>query len=91
MLAESPERIDNEYLSQFPEFIQFRERSDLPGKPVSSDAPEINATSVATQTPDELLRRTIKAALWIWIFWAFVCIGILGGYVHLYFPLDQAR
>ncbi len=60
VLAESPERIDNEYLSQCPEFLQFRERSHPPGKPVSSDASEITATSVETQTPDELLRSTVK-------------------------------
>lgn len=60
VLAETPASIDNEYLSQFPEFIQFRERSHLAGKPVSSDPTEITATSVATQTPDELLRSTVK-------------------------------
>jgi restriction system protein len=60
VLAESPVRIDNEYLSQFAEFIQFRERSWVPGKPVSSDAPEIPVTPVPTQTPDELLRTTAK-------------------------------
>ena len=60
VLAETPASIDNEYLSQFPEFNQFRERSRLPTKPVSSDAPTITATSLATQTPDELLRSTVK-------------------------------
>ena len=59
-LTDTPVRIDNEYLSQFPEFIQFRERSHPPGKPVSSDASELTATSVETQTPDELLRSTVK-------------------------------
>jgi restriction system protein len=60
VFAETPARIDSEYLSQFPEFIQFRERSHPPGKPVSSDASEVTATSVDTQTPDELLRSTVK-------------------------------
>lgn len=60
VLAQPPARIDNEYLSQFAEFIQFRERSHLPQKPASSDSPEIAATSVAAQTPDELLRTTIR-------------------------------
>jgi restriction system protein len=60
VLAESPERIDNEYLSRFPEFIQFRERSRLPVKPLSSDVPEISEAPVQTQTPDELLRSTVK-------------------------------
>src|SRR6266853_5246605 len=35
MLAQGPSRIDNEYLSQFTEFIQFRERNRVPGTPVS--------------------------------------------------------
>ena len=60
VLTDTPARIDNEYLSQFPEFIQFRERGHPPGKPVSSDASELTATSVETQTPDELLRSTVK-------------------------------
>ena len=33
VLAESPLRIDNEYLSQFAEFIRFRERGRVPEKP----------------------------------------------------------
>ena len=60
VLAESPLRIDNEYLSQFAEFMQFRERSRVPEKQVSSDAAEIPVTPVQTQTPDELLRNTVK-------------------------------
>src|SRR5690242_1867586 len=35
VLAQGPSRIDNEYLSQFTEFIQFRERNRVPGIPVS--------------------------------------------------------
>ena len=60
MLAEHPTRIDNEYLSQFAEFIQFRERSRVFGTPVSSNEAEIRVAPVQTQTPDELLRSTIK-------------------------------
>ena len=60
MLAEGPARIDNEYLSQFTEFIQFRERNHVPGTPVSPNAAEIPVTLVQTQTPDELLRNTVK-------------------------------
>jgi restriction system protein len=60
VLAESPLRIDNEYLSQFAEFIQFRERSRVPGKLVSPQGAEIPVTPVQTQTPDELLRSTVK-------------------------------
>jgi restriction system protein len=60
VLAENPLRIDNEYLSQFAEFTQFRERSRVAGKPKSSQAAEIPVTPVQTQTPDELLRSTVK-------------------------------
>jgi restriction system protein len=60
VLAESPARIDNENLSQFAEFVRFRERSRVPGKPVSSDTREVPVTPVQTQTPDELLRTTVK-------------------------------
>jgi len=60
VLAEGPARIDNEYLSQFAEFIQFRERRRMPGTPVSSTANEIPVAPVQTQTPDELLRSTVK-------------------------------
>jgi len=60
MLAQGPSRIDNEYLSQFTEFIQFRERNRVPGTPVSPNAAEITVAPVQTQTPDELLRSTVK-------------------------------
>jgi restriction system protein len=59
VLAEGPARIDNEYLSQFAEFIQFRERRRMPGTPVSSTAAEIPVAPVQTQ--NELLRSsTVK-------------------------------
>lgn len=60
ILVEAPTRIDIEYLSQFAEFIQFRERRRLPGTPVSANAPEISVAPEQTQTPDELLRSTVK-------------------------------
>jgi len=60
VLAQGPSRIDNEYLSQFTEFIQFRERNRVPGTPVSPSAAEIPVAPVQTQTPDELLRNTVK-------------------------------
>jgi restriction system protein len=60
VLAQGPSRIDNEYLSQFTEFIQFRERNRVPGTPVSPNAAEIPVAPVQTQTPDELLRNTVK-------------------------------
>jgi len=60
VLAEGPSRIDNEYLSQFAEFIQFRERNRLPGTPASANTVEAPAPPALTQTPDELLRSTVK-------------------------------
>ena len=60
VFAETPARIESEYLSQFPEFIQFRERSRVPEKPASTDTSEVPVTPVQTQTPDELLRTTVK-------------------------------
>jgi restriction system protein len=60
VLAEGPARIDNEHLSQFAEFIQFRERRRIPGTSVSSTAAEIPVAPMQTQTPDELLRSTVK-------------------------------
>ena len=60
VLVEGPARIDNEYLSQFAEFIQFRERRRMPGTPSTSTASEIPVAPVQTQTPDELLRSTVK-------------------------------
>jgi restriction system protein len=60
VLVEGRARIDNEYLSQFAEFIQFRERRRMPGTPLTSTASEIPVAPVQTQTPDELLRSTVK-------------------------------
>jgi restriction system protein len=60
VLAPNPARIDNEYLSRFPELTQFLDRSRDPEKSVASVAPEIPVTPVQTQTPDEVLRSTVK-------------------------------
>jgi restriction system protein len=60
VLAESPPCIDNEYLSQFAELIQFRERSRVSEKPVSPHAADIPVAPLQAQTPDELLRNTVK-------------------------------
>jgi restriction system protein len=60
-LANGLFRLDNTYLSQFPEFIAFRARTREPGS--SEAAPEITTTvlpSETSQTPDEVLRTTIK-------------------------------
>src|SRR6266446_2278503 len=61
MLAQGPSRIDNEYLSQFAEFIQFRERNRVPGTPVPPNAAEIPVAPVQTQTPDETSAQYSKS------------------------------
>lgn len=53
-------RIDNEYLSQFAEFAHFRERGRIADTPPSGSAVEIATTPAQTQTPDELLRSTVR-------------------------------
>ncbi len=60
VLAEGPSRIDIEYLSQFPEFIKFRERGRVPDIAKSAEGSEALATPTSVQTPDELLRTTVK-------------------------------
>lgn len=63
-LAEHPQKIDNNYLMQFEEFIEFRQRSLG-----SKDKDEAGGTSTALpddQTPDEIMRaahRNIDGAL----------------------------
>jgi len=59
-LAEGPRRIDVEYLSQFPEFVQFKERGRVPGTEASTNASETPRVTVQSETPDELLRSTVK-------------------------------
>jgi len=65
-LTKQPSRIDNEYLLQFPEFLEFRTRAREPEVRTPADEAPPNApvlTTVAsaeTQTPDELLRTTVK-------------------------------
>ncbi len=66
VIAKRPSKIDNEYLAQFPEFIQFRERSRSAEAPLPVSAAEATVTQTLSQTPDELLRSTvmqIEAAL----------------------------
>src|SRR5258708_35906170 len=59
-LAEAPQRIDVEYLSQFAEFVQFKERGKLPGTEASTSAGETPPLPLQSETPDELLRSTVK-------------------------------
>ena len=64
VLSEGPSRIDSEYLSKFPEFILFLGRS-RGQRPSSIEQPsEVKQKPVEPvrqlQTPDELLRSTVK-------------------------------
>ena len=59
-LAERPPRIDVEYLSQFAEFLQFKERGRLPGTEASASGGETPPVPLQSETPDELLRSTVK-------------------------------
>jgi restriction system protein len=59
-LAQGPPRIDNEYLSQFAEFIQFRERGRVPGGAESTYAVDAPKVPLPPETPDELLRSTVR-------------------------------
>lgn len=53
-LRAGPARIDNTYLSQFPEFIEFRARSRSDGEGTQPTASPLAAVS---ETPDELMRK----------------------------------
>jgi restriction system protein len=66
-LSEGLTRIDNDYLSKFPEFIQFlgRSRGQKPLPPQANEPPpEFGGgpaeAIVQPQTPDELLRATVN-------------------------------
>jgi restriction system protein len=62
VLAASPERIDNRFLSRFEEFRQFSDRSAQP----TDDEVVAEPADAAEQTPDEIMRaahRRIEAAL----------------------------
>jgi restriction system protein len=59
-LAERPARIDDEYLSRFAEFVQFKERGRVPGTEASMSLGETAPAPVQSETPDELLRSTVK-------------------------------
>lgn len=52
VLAQKPERINREFLEQFPEFVEFQNRSNLDLK---SD--ETAATVIEKQTPEETIER----------------------------------
>ena len=58
VLTKKPRRIDNTYLSQFPEFLQFLDRSRAETSTLV-ETPDVPMTQ-STETPDELLRSTVK-------------------------------
>jgi restriction system protein len=59
-LAEGPPRIDIEYLSQFSEFIQFRERGRVSNGAETANVMDTTKVPLPAQTPDELLRSTVS-------------------------------
>jgi restriction system protein len=59
VLEENPQRIDIDYLLRFPEFVNFRDRNRTPGEPPSSNAAAA-VDSLNAETPDEIIRSTIK-------------------------------
>src|SRR5271157_5877408 len=59
-LVDGPQRIDVEYLSRFAEFVQFKQRGREPGTEVSTSAGETPPVPLQAETPDELLRSTVK-------------------------------
>ena len=59
-LAEGPSRIDVEYLSRFPEFIQFKERGRVPGAEIAVALGDALTVTQQAETPDELVRSTVK-------------------------------
>jgi restriction system protein len=58
-LIEGPLRIDVEYLLRFPEFVQFKERGRAPGAEIALAVGDA-LTAQQAETPDELLRSTVK-------------------------------
>jgi restriction system protein len=58
-LSENPPRIDNEYLSRFAEFIQFRERGRDPVEATPVNVGDSLTVPMPGETPDELLRTTV--------------------------------
>ena len=62
VLKKSPPKINVEFLSQFPEFIEFKTRERSPksnGQEQQKSIPSVT-TDTANETPDEVLRSTIK-------------------------------
>lgn len=60
VLSSNPSNIDNEYLFQFPEFVAFRSRGKQSESPVIPTASYAAVAHQAQQTPDELVRTTMR-------------------------------
>lgn len=59
-LQKSPAKINVEFLSQFPEFLEFKTRGKVPKTNDQSHSPDTAPLTTVTETPDEILRNTIK-------------------------------
>jgi restriction system protein len=59
VLIRVPERIDMNFLKQFEEYVDFRNRSRSNGSSATA-APEEHQPPAQSQTPDELIRATTK-------------------------------
>jgi restriction system protein len=59
-LAENPQRIDNEFLFRFPEFVSFRSRSRVSDSVTATAPTEATIVPTQAQTPDEIVRNTVK-------------------------------
>ncbi len=58
VIAKNPDKIDNNYLSQFPEFLDFRSRSDKTAENQEETSPV--TTALDERTPDEIMRSAHK-------------------------------
>jgi restriction system protein len=62
LLEEQPKRLDVNYLSRFPEFLEFRSRGrESNQSPMLEPAMTGSTIASASETPDELLRSTLKS------------------------------
>lgn len=66
VLASAPDRIDNKYLSRFPEFVRFQETGAKAAEDDASIPPSKGADQSVILTPDEVMRaahRQLEASL----------------------------
>jgi restriction system protein len=60
VLKGNPPTIDNSYLKQFSEFVEFQKREKQPKPAPEGAKPSSPSPTAATVTPDELLRSTLE-------------------------------